>query len=122
MNAKDSHSVLGTQYSVLPPPTTSLSQNDWSLHRKGPIDQARHNEKIKDAVRKNLADIVSEESILTTDGKKIIKVPIRSLEEYRFRYGNEGQEGVGQGQGGTQVGDVLQKGNGQRGPGKGQGA
>lgn len=104
-----------------PLPAPSLSQHDWSLHRKGPIDQARHNEKIKDAVRKNLADIVSEQSILTTDGRKIIKVPIRSLDEYRFRYGDEGEQGVGQGQGGTQVGDVLQKG-GQQGPGKGQGA
>ena len=116
-----SHSVLSPQSSVLPPPP-SLSQNDWSLHRKGPIDQARHNEKIKDAVRKNLADIVSEQSILTTDGRKIIKVPIRSLEEYRFRFGDEGQQGVGQGQGDTQVGDVLQKGGNQQGPGKGQGA
>src|SRR5919109_731869 len=29
--------------------TVSLSKNDWSLHRKGPIDQARHNEKVKEA-------------------------------------------------------------------------
>jgi len=113
--------VLSTQYSALPPPP-SLSQSDWSLHRKGPIDQSRHNEKIKDAVRKNLADIVSEQSILTTDGRKIIKVPIRSLDEYRFRFGDEGEQGVGQGQGGTQVGDVIQKGGQSQGPGKGQGA
>jgi uncharacterized protein len=73
-------------------------------------------------VRKNLADIVSEQSILTTDGQKIIKVPIRSLEEYRFRYGDEGEQGVGQGQGGTQVGDVIQKGGNPQGPGKGPGA
>lgn len=101
---------------------TSISQHDWTLHRKGPIDQSRHNEKIKDAVRKNLADIVSEQSILTTDGRKVIKVPIRSLDEYRFRFGDDGQQGVGQGQGGTQVGDVLERRGGQRGPGKGPGA
>ena len=121
MDAKQ-YTSTGTASSSLSPPLTTLSQNDWSLHRKGPIDQARHNEKIKDAVRKNLADIVSEQSILTTDGKKIIKVPIRSLEEYRFRFGDEGQQGVGQGDGDTQVGDVIQKGNAQKGPGKGQGA
>lgn len=113
--------ALNAQHPPLAPPP-SLSQADWSLHRKGPIDQARHNEKIKDAVRKNLADIVSEQSILTTDGRKVIKVPIRSLDEYRFRFGNEGEQGVGQGQGGTQVGDVIEKRGGQRGPGKGHGA
>ena len=43
----------------------SLSQHDWSLHRKGPIDQARHNEKVKEAIKENLADIVGEESIIT---------------------------------------------------------
>ena len=77
-------------------------------------------------MRKNLADIVSEQSILTTDGRKIIKVPIRSLDEYRFRYGDEGEQGVGQGQGGTQVGDVLQKGGKparpRQGAGRGRGA
>ena len=39
-------------------PTVSVSQHDWSLHRKGPIDQARHNQKVKEAIKKNLADIV----------------------------------------------------------------
>ena len=53
---------------------------------QGPIDQERHKEKIKEAIKKNLADIVSEESIILSDGKKVVKVPIRSLEEYRFRY------------------------------------
>src|SRR6266700_3859201 len=60
--------------------TVSLSQNDWSLHRKGPIDQARHNEKVKDAIKGNLGSIVGDESIITADGNKIVKVPIRSLE------------------------------------------
>ena len=64
----------------------SLNQQDWSLHRKGSIDQKRHMEKVRDAVKKNLADIVSEESIIMSDGKRAIKVPIRSLEQYRFRY------------------------------------
>jgi sporulation protein YhbH len=124
MHTPEANNVIGKSDSALStsPPAPSLSQHDWSLHRKGPIDQARHNEKIKDAVRKNLPDIVAEQSILTTDGQKIIKVPIRSLEEYRFRYGDEGEQGVGQGQGGTQVGDVIQKGGNPQGPGKGQGA
>jgi sporulation protein YhbH len=97
--------------------TVGLTQQDWSLHRKGPADQARHNEKVKEAIRQNLPDIISEQSIITSDGKKIVKVPIRSLEEYKFRFGEPPQGGqVGQGEGGSQVGDVI----GQAGqPGKG---
>ena len=66
--------------------TGSVTKSDWSLHRKGLIDQQRHNEKIKDAIKENLADIVSREDIILSDGKTVIKVPIRSLEEYKFRY------------------------------------
>ncbi len=48
---------------------STVSQHDWSLHRKGPMDQERHKQKIKEAIKKNLADIVSEESIILSDGK-----------------------------------------------------
>src|SRR6476620_7785288 len=85
----------------------SISHQDWSLHRKGPIDQQRHKEKIKEAIKKNLADIVSEENIILSDGKKTIKVPVRSLDEYRFRYDHNQQQGVGQGDGESKVGDVI---------------
>jgi hypothetical protein len=97
--------------------TASISKSDWSLHRKGLIDQQRHNEKIKDAIKQNLADIVSREDIILSDGKTVIKVPIRSLEEYKFRFDHNKQEGVGQGQGGSKVGDVI----GQQGDQPGQG-
>ena len=48
----------------------SVSQHDWSLHRKGQIDQERHKQKIREAIKKNLGEIVSEESIILSDGKK----------------------------------------------------
>jgi len=97
----------------------TISQHDWSLHRKGSIDQERHKQKIRDAIKKNLADVVSEESIILSDGKKVIKVPIRSLEEYRFRYDPGRQQHSGQGNGKSKVGDVVasdpQQGKGQPG-------
>ena len=97
----------------------SLSSHDWSLHRKGAVDQDRHKQKVKEAIRDNLADIVSEQSIITSDGKKIVKVPIRTLEEYRFRFDPSDQQQVGQGNGDSKVGDVLDRvGQGNR-PGKG---
>lgn len=98
-----------------------VSKDDWSLHRKGYIDQQRHMEKVKEAIKKNLADIVAEESIIMSDGKKVIKVPIRSLEEYHFRYNQNKQKYVGQGDGKTKKGDVLGK-DGSTGDGKGPGA
>jgi sporulation protein YhbH len=100
--------------------TVSLTAHDWSLHRKGAVDQARHKRKVKEAIRQNLADIVSEESIITSDGKKIVRVPIRTLEEYRFRFDPNNQKNVGQGDGDSKVGDVLER-YGQQGQGPGQG-
>lgn len=97
--------------------TISLTQNDWSLHRKGAVDQARHKQKVKEAIQKNLADIVSEQSIITSDGKKIVRVPIRTLEEYKFRFDPNDQQRVGQGDGDSEVGDVLER----YGQGPGQG-
>ncbi|MGI5837003.1 MAG: sporulation protein YhbH [Chloroflexota bacterium] len=101
--------------------TVSLSKHDWSLHRKAPADQARHNEKVKEAIKGNLADIVAEEAIVTSDGNKAIKVPIRSLELPHFRYDPNRKGNVGQGEGDSQVGDVLGQ-PGQPGPGQGKGA
>src|SRR5436189_2574095 len=85
----------------------SGTQHDWSLHRKGQVDQERHKEKIREAIKKNLGDIVSEESIILSDGKKVVKVPIRSLDEYRFRYDPGRQEHAGEGNGKSKVGDVI---------------
>ena len=42
----------------------SVSQADWSLHRKGIIDQERHKDKIKEAIKDNLHEIVSREDII----------------------------------------------------------
>src|SRR5258707_14029532 len=85
----------------------SVSQHDWSLHRNGQVDQERHKEKIREAIKKNLSDIVSEESIILSDGKKMVRVPIRSLEEYRFRYDPGRQQHAGEGNGKSKVGDVI---------------
>jgi uncharacterized protein len=97
----------------------SISESDWSLHRKGPKDQARHQEKVREAIKGQLGEIISNESIITSDGNKIVKVPVRSLEEYTFRYDPNKKGGVGQGPGGSEPGDVIGQGSdGQPGNGK----
>jgi len=96
----------------------SVERNDWSLQRKGIIDQERHKERVKDAIRKNLGSIVSNEAIILSDGKRSVKVPIRSLDEYKFRFDHRKRKHVGQGDGKTRVGDVIAREGGQ---GQGQG-
>lgn len=104
-------------------PLFILSQEDWSLHRKGYEDQTRHQEKVKEAIKQNLPDLVTEESVILSKGRQIIKIPIRSLDEYKFRYNHNKRQHAGQGNGDSKVGDVVARdGAPQQGPGKGQGA
>jgi sporulation protein YhbH len=102
-----------------------VSQEDWSLHRKGHDDQQRHQEKVKEAIKNNLPDLISEENIIMSNGKDVVKIPIRSLDEYKIRYNYDKNKHVGQGDGDSQVGDVVARdgsANKQKGPGKGEGA
>jgi sporulation protein YhbH len=96
----------------------SIQRNDWSLQRKGIIDQERHKERVKEAIRKNLGSIVSNEAIILSDGRRTVKVPIRSLDEYKFRFDHRKRKQVGQGDGKTRVGDVIGR---ESQPGQGQG-
>jgi len=102
-------------------PAFILSREDWSLHRKGYQDQSRHQQKVREAIKQNLPDLLSEENIILSDGKQIIKIPIRSLDEYRFIYNHNKRKHVGQGNGDSQVGDVIGT-EPANGPGKGEGA
>jgi sporulation protein YhbH len=104
------------------PSSFILSQEDWSLHRKGYEDQTRHQEKVKEAIKQNLPDLVTEESVILSNGREIIKIPIRSLDEYKFRYNHNKKQHAGQGKGDSQVGDVVARDGKPAGPGKGQGA
>ncbi|WP_199426929.1 sporulation protein YhbH [Thermaerobacillus caldiproteolyticus] len=102
-----------------------VSKEDWSLHRKGHDDQQRHQEKVKEAIKNNLADLITEESIIMSNGRDVIKIPIRSLDEYKIRYNYDKNKHIGQGNGDSQVGDIVAQdgsGEGQQGQGKGQGA
>jgi sporulation protein YhbH len=100
-----------------------VSQENWSLHRKGYQDHQRHMEKVQEAIKNNLPDLISEENIILSNGKDVIKIPIRSLDEYKIRYNYEKNKHVGQGDGDSQVGDVVARDGraSQNGPGKGKG-
>ncbi len=82
-------------------------------------DRLRHRQKVRQAIRENIADIVAEESIIGQGRDKIIKVPIRGVKEYRFVYGDNAP-GVGAGDGNSQPGQVVGK-AGDKGRGDGRG-
>ncbi len=101
---------------IFRPYTPTSQRSDRSAR-----DRARHRHKIKSSIRDNIGDILSEESIIGRDKDKIIKIPIRSVKEYRFIYG-ENSPGVAQGNGEQKPGDVVEKGQGdQQGVGQGGG-
>ncbi len=102
-------------------PNYSLSNDTWDLHRRAERDRGRHNEKIKEAIKQNLGDIISQQDIITADKGKIVKVPVRGLELPRFRFDPYDREHVGQGQGGTKPGDVIARGPSKEQQGQGTG-
>lgn len=81
-----------------------LSQKKDSSDRSAG-DRARNRELVRESIKENLPDIITEEVIFETDGKKKIKVPITFVKEWRFVYGGN-QDGVGQGEG-LEPGDVI---------------
>jgi sporulation protein YhbH len=85
----------------------SLSTDSWDLHRRADRDRDRHNDKVKEVIKQNLADIISQEDIITADRGKIVKVPVRGLELPHIRFDPYDKERVGQGPGGTKQGDVI---------------
>ncbi len=59
-----------------------------------------------------------------SNGKDVVKIPIRSLDEYKIRYNYDKNKHVGQGDGDSEVGDVVARDGADKkqGAGKGQGA
>jgi len=79
-----------------------MSEIPWDLRRRALKDSIRHDKRVKDAIRKDLKELIAEESIIRSDGKTLGKIPLRYPDQYRFRFG---RIGTGQGQG--SVGDVI---------------
>lgn len=95
----------------------SISKQDWSLNRQGSQDSLRHDEKVKEAIKDNLQNIISDGAIITADpsGRHKVKVPLKSLELPNIRY-KQGDKGAGSGEGNE--GDVIARGKGDKKRGK----
>lgn len=91
----------------------------WKLKRRGKRDSSRHKELIKEAIKSNSKDIIKQYDVITTDGSKKIKVPIKFLDQYKFKYGKLfDKNNIGQGLSGKK-GTKYKIGNSKRGTAQG---
>lgn len=96
-----------------PPFRFALSADPWDFHQISRRDILRHNQKVRDAIRNNLPEIISQHDIVSSDGQKLVKVPVRGVELPHFRFDPYKREYIGQadqdlqGQGRTQPRTVL---------------
>jgi uncharacterized sporulation protein YeaH/YhbH (DUF444 family) len=112
MHPREPH---GTPYAA------AQAVSDWyELFSRGSRDWLRHSEKIREAVRDHLPQIVAGSDIIN-DGARTVRVPVRMLEHYRFRLRSD-TEPQGVGQGAAKPGDLLGPANsGSKPGGKGSG-
>lgn len=83
-------------------------------------DRRRHRELVEESIKKNIGNIIAEESIIGKSKDKKIKIPIRSIKEYQFIYGKN-SKGVGSGDGTERRGDKIGEDKlGDKGKGSGQ--
>jgi sporulation protein YhbH len=99
-----------------------LSHDDWSLDRRGERAKARHREKVRQAIRDNLREIITDQGVILSNGKKTIRIPVQSLDEPHFTYdfGKNRHVGQGPGENGQPIGKAY--GDGQPGAAGSQGA
>lgn len=69
-------------------------------------DRRRHRELVEDSIKKNIGNIIAEESIIGRSKDRKIKVPIKGIKEYQFIYGKN-QKGTGSGTGDEKRGDKI---------------
>ena len=99
------------------------AQSPWyELFSRGARDWLRHNEKVREAVRGQLVELLAGGDFITQPNDRTVQVPVRLLEHARFRLADAPKQS-GAGQGGAQAGDTLRPANAdaQRGGSDGEG-
>jgi uncharacterized sporulation protein YeaH/YhbH (DUF444 family) len=77
----------------------------YDLFSRGARDWLRHNDKIREAVRAHLPEVIAGADVLSR-GQSTVQVPVRMLEHYRFRLRSRDKVS-GVGQGAAKPGDQL---------------
>jgi len=84
----------------------TISTEWYDLFSRGARDWLRHNDKVREAVRQHLPDLIAGPDLITGPGQRSVQVPVRLLEHARFRLA-DGRVETGAGQGQGQPGDIL---------------
>lgn len=80
----------------------------YELFSRGARDWLRHNQKVREAVQDNLADLIAHPDIITGTQQRTVQVPVHLLEHARFRLNdNHSSADLAAGQGDGKPGDVL---------------
>jgi len=87
---------------------TIIREYDSRGRDRAAEDRRRHRQLVEDAIKKNIGDIIAEESIIGQSKDKKIKIPIKGIKEYQFIYGKN-KPGFGSGDGSEKEGDVIAK-------------
>ena len=85
-----------------------VNHPDWDLSERGKKDAERHQKKIDETIRKNVRDVIAEESIITQKRGKKVRVPVKGLKDYRFIHGKP-KKGEGEGAGIAVIDRLKQK-------------
>ena len=99
------------------------AQTPWyELFSRGARDWLRHNQKVRDAVKDQLTDLLAAGDFITQPDQRTLHVPVRLLEHARFRLADARKES-GAGQGAARPGDTLRPADAgdQRGGAEGEG-
>jgi uncharacterized sporulation protein YeaH/YhbH (DUF444 family) len=81
----------------------------YDLFSRGARDWLRHNQKVREAVKDTLPDLLSGADLMTRPGNRTVAVPVKFLEHARLRLADpQVHQGAGQGRG--EPGDILQPG------------
>src|SRR5690349_7772457 len=81
----------------------------YDLFSRGARDWLRHNQKVREAVKETLPELLANSDLMTRPGNRTVAVPVKFLEHSRLRLADaQVQQGAGQGRG--EPGDILQPG------------
>lgn len=67
----------------------------YDILKRGHRDASRHSKRIRDAAKKQLKNIVSQQNVISSEKNKKVKVRLKDLEEYRFIHNRDYLDVVG---------------------------
>lgn len=88
--------------------TATINPGWYALFSRGARDWLRHNDKVREAVRQHLPELIAGPDIISGPQQRSVQVPVRLLEHARLRLA-EGRSETGAGQGKGEPGDVLRR-------------